>query len=346
MKLLYISCDHKVLEYQDLLIFEELGIDWFSTGLYFDPKNPISDGGFSLQPINKDNTELGEKFKATCRKQGINLPTIISKDFANEFDVIIANDVCPAPFAALTNWVNIKHKPVFWRTYGQTQPKVEKLLKTCYNQGLKVIRYSPKESNIENALPMDYLLRFWIDTDWFKGWDRQNDYVLTFNNFYARREFISNTNLYESIIYNLESKLYGYNPDNHPLVIGELSLKEQLQEYQNCAVYFSIGTKPGSYTLNLLEAMAVGCPTVTWGPKLGDTNQNGYYNVYEVPEIIENYSNGLASDDIKEIKNFIIKCKTDLDFSKKLSQNARKTILNKFSKEQAIKSWKAILNLN
>ena len=42
LKVLYLSYMHPTLEYEDCLIFEELGFDWFSTGVYMLPRERLS----------------------------------------------------------------------------------------------------------------------------------------------------------------------------------------------------------------------------------------------------------------------------------------------------------------
>lgn len=341
MKLLYLCSEHPTLAYDDLTLFTEMGIDWFSTGIYKDPKNPEGNlGSFTRPPIEKEvNNDLLIQFNKLNPNKKLLQHCKISKDFANNFDLILVNHISPAPMNLLNNWSNIKHKPVIWRTYCQQQSHVEKLMNPCRKQGLKVVRVSSKEQNILNALPHDVVIRAYIDTDRFNNWNGKSIQCLTFNNFYARRGKVSNTKEYEKVVNKLNFKLYGGDSDNHPLVLGVLSSEDQLIEYQNSRVYFALGSKPAALTYNLIEAMAVGCPVVTWGPNLGNFKGTAWDGTYEASDLIQRGINGFWSDNLDELREFIIYMFNNYTKAKEIGLEGRKTIIKEFSKEKVKQDW-------
>jgi glycosyltransferase involved in cell wall biosynthesis len=58
-----------------------------------------------------------------------------------------------------------------------------------------------------------------------------------------------------------------------------------------------------------------------------------------IPEIIENGVNGFISNDEDELKQYVVDLLNDEDLAKELGEQARKTIVEKFSQEKFIKKW-------
>lgn len=341
MKLLYLCSEHPTLAYDDLTLFTEMGIDWFSTGIYKDPLHPEGiSGSFTRPPIFKEvDDNLIDQFNKLNPNKKLLQHCKISKAFVDNFDLVLVNHISPAPMNLLNNWSNIKHKPVIWRTYCQQQPHVERLMKPCKKQGLKVVRVSANEQNILNALPHDAVIRAYVDTNRFKNWHGSLRQCVTFNNFYARRSAVSNTNEYEKVITGLNCKLYGGDSDGHPRVLGVLSPEDQLIQYQSSRVYFALGSKPAALTYNLVEAMSVGCPVVTWGPNLGNFRGTAWDGTYEASDLIERDVNGFWSDDLGELREFIVHMFKDHERAKELGAAGRQTILREFSKEKVKQDW-------
>lgn len=345
MKLLYISSDHIVLEYDDLTIFTELGIDWFSTGHYLNPKAPIGDpGGVERAPIDKEpNFDLIEEFQRGCPGKQIHGQTIVKKEFVDKFDIVLVSHCCPWPYGILANWEALKHKPVVWRTYCQQQSEIERDMHPLISQGLKVIRVSAKEQNIRHSLPMTRVIRAYVDSNHYFGWTGEEKHVLTFNNFFARRALISNTNEYLHVVKDIPHKLFGGASDNHPEVLGHLSWEDQKIAYRKAGAYFALGSKPAALTFNMVEAMLTGTPTVTWGKTLGNWWGTAWQGTYEAADLIQNGVNGFASDNLKELNAFIKELLINEQLAKTISENGRKTVLAEFDKEKVKRDWKEFL---
>lgn len=341
MKLLYISSDHNILEYDDLMLFTEMGIDWFSTGYLLNPKIPKKNEEVTVRsPINyEQDPELINLFEKINPNKRLVGPTIVNKELVDKFDVVMVNHCSPWPFGAIINWPSIKHKPVIWRTYCQQQSDVELRMQPFIKEGLKVVRVSGKEQNIKHALPLTRVIRAYVDANHYFGWRGDEKHVLSFNNFFARREFISNTKEYLEVVKDIPHKLYGGHSDNHPKVLGFLSWEDQKEEYRKARVYFALGSKPAALTYNLVEAMLTGTPTVTWGAKLGNWWNSPWEGTYEASDLISNGINGFALDDLLELNATIKELMTNDSLAAKISQNGRETILKEFSKEKVKNDW-------
>jgi glycosyltransferase involved in cell wall biosynthesis len=58
-----------------------------------------------------------------------------------------------------------------------------------------------------------------------------------------------------------------------------------------------------------------------------------------IPEIVENGVNGFISNDEKELKQYVVNLLNDEGLAKEIGENARKTVVEKFSQEDFIKKW-------
>jgi glycosyltransferase involved in cell wall biosynthesis len=78
-----------------------------------------------------------------------------------------------------------------------------------------------------------------------------------------------------------------------------------------------------------MEAMACGCAIVTTGTCM-------------LPEIIQNGVNGFISNDEKELRGYLEMLLSDEKLATELGNNARKTILERYSLQQFVDSWNKI----
>ena len=63
-----------------------------------------------------------------------------------------------------------------------------------------------------------------------------------------------------------------------------------------------------------------------------------------IPEIVENGVNGFISNDIDELKEYLVMLLNDEDLAEKMGKAARKTIVDRFSVERFASKWDFILN--
>jgi len=126
----------------------------------------------------------------------------------------------------------------------------------------------------------------------------------------------------------LPVKIVGRNPKI--LEAAPAASWEELKElYSSCRAYLNITREPeDGYNLATLEAMASGMPVLT---------------LQHPTSPIRDGLNGLVAKDINELIEKGQKLLQNHDLAKKLGENARKTILEKFSIQRFVEDWDKIL---
>lgn len=325
MKLLYLSC-HSILEYDELKIFEELGIDYFSLGSYIDPKNPVD----PIRPALRGNGVSRWQSKAPLRDK-------LTAEFLDDFDVIIVMHI---PEWIEKNWEVLRGRNVIWRTIGQSTASVERRLRPFRDDGLKVVRYSPAEIEIPENIGADVTIRFYKDPDEFFMWNGTNRQVVTLAQNMKHRGEFCNYDAFLRIINGFPAKLYGTNnEESGELSGGFLTYEAMRQMMRDNRVYIYTGTQPASYTLNFIEALMTGIPMVCLGSKFG-TSLNIAGDAYEVPEIIQNGVNGFVSDDINYLREKVQLLLDNPIIAKKIGAMGRETAIKLFGKDTIKQQWK------
>ena len=330
MRLLYLSC-HAVLEYDELKIFSELGIEFHSLGIYSNPKEPLDNYRPPLE------TEPNFKWISMgCTRENL------SQDLINEFDVVMIMHV---PEWIEKNWEKIRRKVVIWRTIGQSSPYAEKIARKYRPNGLKIVRYSPKERTIRGFAGEDALIRFYKDPEEFAHWRGNDPSVLTVCQSLKKRLLANNYPFYRRATSGIPKKLFGRGNEDIAFSGGEISYEQMKEAMRDCRVYFSVGTKPASYTLNFIEAWMTGIPVVAVGKGRG----NPFYlrgsldpfrkDLYEVPDFLSDGS-GFCSDHVFELRNHITRLLEDYEFAKAMGERGRKKAIALFGKEVIKNDWK------
>lgn len=355
MKLLYVSSCHPTLEYNDLMLFSELGIDWFSTGIYIRPKTPHAIT--SLPPrgiIDRANKE--KKFKLFrkdnpsyfSRLRNLYRPRIkLSKELVDGFDVIVCNSFS---HYVLDNWDTIKDKIVIWRTYGDQTPQIELEMNRLVNQGLIPLRGSEKEFLVENSCG-GRVIRCYVDDSIYSKWIGEEESVLSFSNYFkGRRKQVIGAK-YVELREKLERKgihfkLFGdyVSHKKDPLVTGKLNTNDQIEEYRKNRVYFAIHSHPATITYSFIEAWISGIPVVAFGEEIGSSMWRGLPCYYEVPELVDNTINGFYSDNLEELASYILALLDDFELAKNVSLLGREKAIKLFGKEVIKLEWKEFFN--
>lgn len=356
MKILYVSSWHSVLERSDLDIFNALQINWFSTGCFLNPDSPRYYPGYQFEknPIELTSEQrnfINEKTRLyNDNKQGYSSPVRFSKNFADQFDIILINN---RPY-------NLEHilkldttARIIYRTYDYHHPKMEEQLGNLKDSGrLEILRLFDWEEEISWTDKGNPVIVTHVDEDLYKDWKGNSDIVLTFcNNFDGKtghvdplcriRPYMQANLTYKQIVENFNYLLHGHsNRSGH----GPVSFQQQLKLYKDARVYFNLSCPPAWHNYSLMEAMMTGCPTVSFDEGLGGFNHPDYEGTFKLKNVIPNSHYGLVSDNVDEIKDYIKKLIDDYDFAKKVSANSKKQALKYFSKERAIKDWKNFLS--
>lgn len=330
MKLLYMSC-HAILEYDELRLFEELGIDYFSLGSYVTPWQPVD----QIRPPLRHQPDSWLIANAPDRNH-------IPKDFIDKFDTIVVMHV---PDWIIANWDKMKGKRVIWRTIGQSTPEVEQKLARYRNEGLEIVRYSKRENNIKNNIGCDRIIHFYKDENEFQGWTGSGNEVITFAQNMAHRAEYCNYSAFLTITEGIRARVYGpKNEQSGEINGGYLTYEEMKQKMRDGRVYIYTGTQPACYTLNFIEAMMTGIPIVAIGPKHGNS-LNIAGDLYQIPDIITNAVNGFWSDDLNECKKYVHYLLSDRKTAERIGTMGRNIAIQLFGKSVIKEMWRDYLKI-
>jgi len=333
MRLLYLSC-HAILEYDEIKLFNELGIDVFSHGVYRNP--PMADDPIRPPlpiPFNKRLYDMSVMYG----KENLH------QDMIDWADVIVCSHVVDW---LSFNWEKMKGKRVIWRSIGQSSLNVEGLLRPLREDGLEIVRYSPREKTIPGFVGEDAMIRFYKDPDEFKGWTGEKKAVLTVSQSMKERDEFCNWTNFEFATRGFERVVHGRpSKCEDPLWGGQLTYDELKKAYRDFRVYFYTGTYPASYTLNFIEAWMTGIPIVALGRRLGSSPHEVGQDTYEVPDFLDETGGGMYSDDLEELKRMIRVLMEDLPFAQKVSERARAGALKYFAKDVIKEEWRRFLNV-
>lgn len=334
-KILYSSC-HSVLEYSEVKLLTELGHDVFSMGAYSNPagNSTLHRPGIPGLPHYPEY----ERIERECARTA--LPT----DFLKNFDLVI---VMHTPEVLIENWPRFKEakNKVVWRSIGQSLPPVERMLKPLRDQGLKILRYSPKEQKIPNYIGADAVIRFYEDPEQFQGWVGNNKEVINFTQSLRGRGNFCHYDDILKIMSGFNAKIYGTgNNDLGNLNGGQLPYDLMRGKMRDARVYLYAGTYPAPYTLTFMEALMTGIPVVSIGKKMANINPGLGYDFFEIPDIIENGKHGFFADDIGELKSYIQILLNDDELAKKMSEHGRAKAKEIFGKSIIKSQWGDFLN--
>lgn len=330
MKLAYFSC-HAILEYDELKIFEELGIDYFSFGSYVRPQEPID----PIRPALGHVVSQEMLDKAPPRDA-------LTKEFMDQFDVIVIMHVTDW---IVQNWELFKGKRVIWRTIGQSTKKHELQMLPFKNQGMQIVRYSPFERNLQSYCGEDAIIRFYKDPDEFKDWNGNSQDVITISQDMKNRGEFVNYDTFMKVAEGIPSMmLYGTKNEHTPLSGGFLNYEEMKERLKSARAYFYTHSQPACYTLNFMEALMTGVPVVAIGKRFAES-LNIAPDTYEVPSIIKNGENGFCADSIEELQEYIRQLTASHSFAKRISRSGRQLALEYFGKDIVKKQWKEFLGV-
>lgn len=334
MKLLYISV-HEILEYDELLLFTELGYECFSLGgAYMDPR-----GHSILRRPGIPNMEYNEELVKTATT----FPrTEIPEDFLDLFDVIV---VMHSPDVIIQNWKKFKNRKVVWRSIGQSTPEVERQLSKFKDDGLKIVRYSPSEKRIPGYIGEDAMIRFYKDPEAYSNWNGTDLKVINFTQTLKGRRNFCGYDMLMKVGMGFPFKVYG--PGNEDL--GEFNGGLLPYEFMNgqlrdARVYLYGGTWPACYTLSFMEAWMTGIPVVSVGSATWRHKDHPQMNIFEVPELIEDGVNGFVSDNPEMLKLRISQLLNDYELAFKIGNSGREAAIKYFGKNTIKDQWKSFFD--
>lgn len=348
MNILYFSV-HSVLENMEVSLFTEMGHNVFSLGVY--------------QGNNQGSNLRGAIPNLYQNQHLIDVSLMSNKDNIHPellewCDLVvmmhnspILGNTHPQPWLA-GNWKQFKEskKPIIWRSIGQSAEGVERSLEPFRKEGLKIIRYSPKEANIPSYQGSDALIRFHIDPGEYSGYTGITPRLVNISQaLYGNlkhgghvpsRGDHMNLEEFKRIVEGFDWKVFG--PDNEDAEEhngGQLPLEDLKAMLKFSRAFISLGTRPASYTLGFMEAMCLGIPIIAIGPKMA----NHLYGIetYEVHEIIGTPGEaGFWSDDLDELREFCRALLEDQGLAKTVGAKGRERAISYFAKEPIKEQWR------
>lgn len=347
MKILYLS-SHAVLEFDEIKLLTELGHQVFSMGIYqsanvanhMRPAVPNLFEDDRLRELSLNST------KDNLHPELINWADLILMMHNTRIKI----EDHPQPWLD-NNWKMIKDKKVVWRSIGQSTRQIEESLKPFRKQGLKIVRYSPFETNIPEYQGEDAVIRFYKDPDEYKDWNGTNAQIVNISQAMFGSDTVPSRgdhmaiDIFKQVLEGKNWKIFGPNNDNAGEHDGGLLSFEDLKSMLRFnRVFFYTGTRPASYTLGLIEAMMIGIPIVSVGPKFGD-NVYRDQKSFEVHEIIgKSGEAGFWSDDINQLREYCDLLINEYEVAKQVSEKGRARAIELFGKQTISKQWEEFFN--
>lgn len=340
MNILYLSC-HTILEYNELRLLTDLGHDVYSVGSSY--SNP-HDGGEGKRPSLKNMKFHDELYKLNQDKG--NLP----QEMIDWADVIILMHIDPQTKWLRGNWDRIKHKKVIYRSIGQSAPGVERFLRTYRDQGLKIVRYSPNEKNIEDYCGEDAMIRFHQYVDEWPEWRGRRPRVMAcVQSFKTRdtgftRDWVG-WRLWRKSTKDIERVVYGVMNHDIEEWAGEQDFEGLKKAFSEEGCAFIFGTHPAPYTLSVQEMACVGMPMAVAGEGvrwLNGADPNWSRNQWEVPEMFKGAC--LVAENVEDMTNNIKRLIADHGFAHELGLKAKQRARELFDVSVIAPQWQSFLN--
>lgn len=342
MKILYLSC-HEVLEFDEISMLSDIGVQVFSIGAYLDPARPRG-GGLrpNLPNLCRDDEDLHAYHKLIEPRSDGQL--CLTPEFVARFDAVIVMHI---PEWIENNWQAFGDVPVIWRTIGQSWPTIEQRLRSFRDAGMKIVRYSPRERFLDGYCGEDAVIRFGKPSTLAWPWKGTNPRVVNFNQSLRGRADRCRYDVFRAVTAPFDCDLFGGGNEDIPdIARGVVSQDEQHQILSDRRVFFCTGTYPASYTLAFLEAWLAGTPVVAIGSRLWENFPEHRGELYEIPDLIQSGVNGFVSDDISELQQHIRQLLDDHELALRISQAGRESARRLFDKSIIQEQWRDFLKVH
>jgi hypothetical protein len=233
----------------------------------------------------------------------------------------------------VNNWPRIRDKRCIWRTVGQSSHENEARMAPLREDGLQVVRYSPKERAIPGYIGEDALIRFWKDPAEWHGWHGHDAVVTNVTQNIVERAFFCNLQFWLDATQGLAVIPAGQQSEQLPGGLGELAFEDMKTLLQASRVYLYTGTQPASYTLGLIEAAMTGIPVVSIGPSHMRALPYG-------PKLFEGHEIALHwSDDPYMARMWIKQLLLDINQAREESAIQRARAIEMFGKDTIGAQW-------
>ena len=340
MKLLYVSC-HSCLEYDELKLFHELGIDVFSHGAYVDPRDNGDDP--KRPPLDIPYyPELCQLARASSKEA-------LAGELIEWADIVYFMGIMSW---IVDNWpqmvdhVKAGRKRVIWRSIGQSNTELETTLAAYVKEGLELVRHSEAERQIPGYLDGWPLIRFYKDEQELGPWTGEVPRVISVGQQVKHRDQYCGLTWLEQATEGMDRLMIGpHNEDITTMPSAMLSYNELKEALRRNRAFFYTGTYPAPYTLGFVEALMSGIPVVAIGPRLRNHHFGGGDDSYEIPLITENGYDCFWSDDMERLRGACQMLIADHARAAEVGMHGRELAMRLFSKQVVGLQWRQFFRL-
>lgn len=211
---------------------------------------------------------------------------------------------------------------------GLTEKSIKKIGQSRGHVDVFISEYSAKEWLFDIDDPRVKIVHHGIDTNKFRpDYSKRENTSISVVNDIINRDWCCGFKEWYYINTRTNNFIVGSNPG---LSLPAESEDDLVKKYNSASVFVNT-SKISPVPMALLEAMSCGLAPVS-------------LNNCMIPEIIQNGENGYLTNNLEEFVEIVNNLNNNPEKSKKIGENARKTILEKFSLEKHIQSWNNIFN--
>lgn len=332
---------HSIEEHDQLKLLTGLGYEVFSLGGYIDPtaphdpKRPAIDAPVYPELIAAvDALGTDDNIGNAAHR----IPAAIL-EWLGADGVIICHHYLERIYGQwdyLAEWRAAGGR-VVWRTVGQSVEGNERAAKPYRDDGLEIVRYSPRESAIPGYAGADAVIRFYKDPeDWF-GWTGNAQVVTNVTQHLVQRDPWCNPSWYLNATDGLPCRPAGPGSELLPGGLGEIAYGAMKQLLRDSRAYVYTGTQPASYTLGFLEALMTGTPIVSIGPAWMRMHEYG-------PQLFEGHTiSFLAYNDYVSARHALGQLLSDSTAAGQISERQRNYAISEFGVDAVGAAWAAFL---
>ena len=352
--ILNIATGHSLMETDDCLNWDCLGLNYFSTG-WLRTKNQIGSmpklkcpmhgldmsgcrGGTFSSDLS--HTPLGIKNKCFAGNN-VKLYNIwkFTENFLKNFDFIISSHY---PHNIYLNRELIKKLkiPTVIKTFGLQNPSWEKIYEGFRKDGIYIIRNSPEEqSYVKNYAGHDVIIRGSVVVNEKNKWNGRTKKSLFLCSNYSHSGGKRRRNIVENIMENCKwpIELYGAANEGVSYWKGFLEHEEKIKKIKNYRCSLIAGNPNSNNIYSLCEAMCLAVPCVIFNKQLwgGESFEEDLFTHNKDCILISNPNEGAEAID---------RLMKDKKFANRISRNAAKLGRRTWGREKICNDWKVFFN--